>query len=119
MSTMICKPVFRKSSSLSPSATKRKGVRERRLLTQGECSYQNIVLIDIDAGAEVELHPYPTSETIYVLQGEIEILLPESTECIESGDLYHFPPGATHGLRCLKGPGQFLIIFAPPRGTVS
>ena len=72
---MTCTMVVRRSGELVPAPTKREGVRERRLLSREECGYQNMVLIDMDEGAEIELHPYPTSESFFVLGGKLELLL--------------------------------------------
>jgi quercetin dioxygenase-like cupin family protein len=50
-----------------------------------------------------------------VLAGMFEVTLADCVKKLEAGDFYYFPPNSSHGLRCAKGPGQFLIIFAPPR----
>jgi quercetin dioxygenase-like cupin family protein len=106
--------ILRKSSLLAPQPTRRRGIKERRLLTPEDSPYQNVALIDAEHGAEVEIHPIATSESIFVLRGAFEVVLPDSTQPIRAGDIFYFPPKTIHGLRCADGPGQFLVIFAPP-----
>ena len=117
--TLSCKTVVKRSAEEIPSQTRRAGIRERVLLSREDCPHQNIVLIDIDQGAEVELHPFPTSESYFVLEGTIEIFFPGSAEVLRKGDLCHLPPKEVHGLRSRDGPAQVLLIFAPPFGRES
>jgi len=70
--------------------------------------------MDVEHGAEVEIHQIATSESIFVLGGTFEIILSGSTQRIGAGDICYFPPKTFHGLRCADGPGQLLVIFAPP-----
>jgi quercetin dioxygenase-like cupin family protein len=107
-----------RGASLKPSPTRRRGVRERRLLTYEHSSHQNLILIDMEPGAEVELHEVKTSESILVLQGTFEVILPTATETLEPGDLCYFPPRTSHAMRCTGGPGQFLVVFAPSRYAI-
>jgi quercetin dioxygenase-like cupin family protein len=106
--------ILRKSSLLKSQPTRRRGIKERRLLAPEDSPYQNVAIIDTEPGAEVEIHPISTSESIFVLRGTFEVVLPDSTQTIRAGDIYYFPPKTLHGLRCTDGPGQFLVIFAPP-----
>jgi quercetin dioxygenase-like cupin family protein len=108
-------PLIVKSASLKPSPTRRQGLQERRLLTFKNSPYQNLVLIEMEDGAEVELHRVETSESMFVLQGAFEVIFPNESQTLEAGDLCYFPPKTWHGLRCTGGPGQFLIVFAPSR----
>jgi len=111
------KPVVRKSSQLTPQPTRRQGIRERRLLFPKDSPQQNIVLIDADEGAKVEIHEITTSESIYVLMGSFEVTFEESgSKHLGPGDLCHFRAGTSHGLCCIQGPGQFLAVFAPGGG---
>ena len=93
--------------------TRRAGVREKGLLNAEQSPYQNLVLVQMDRGAEVEPHGIRNSESIFVMEGRFEFSTPQATESLGPGDLCHFPPGTNHGLRCLEGPGRFLAIFAP------
>jgi quercetin dioxygenase-like cupin family protein len=79
-----------------------------------ECGLLNIILIDLQHGAEVELHPYPASETFFVLKGTIEMILDDTVRKLKKGDMYHLPKNLSHGLKCLRGPAQILVIFTPP-----
>lgn len=106
-------PLIRRSSRLEPTPTRRPGLRERRLLTPDDSAQQNAVLIDGDAGAEVELHPVPNSETFYVLRGALEVFTPDGRDTLGEGDLCHFEPGASHGVRILEPDTRFLVLFAP------
>jgi quercetin dioxygenase-like cupin family protein len=97
--------------------TRRTGLREIRLLTAAQSAQQNLVLLKADQGARVEPHRVENSESIFVIQGTFEVSSPRSTQVIGPGDLCYFPPGSSHGLRCLESPGQFLAVFAPAAGA--
>lgn len=94
--------------------TRRPGIREKRLLGVEQSRNQNLVLVETDARAEVEQHEVRTSESIFVIEGHYEVVTQNTVERLGPGDCCHFPPGSSHGLRCLEGPGRFLAIFAPP-----
>jgi quercetin dioxygenase-like cupin family protein len=111
------KPIIRRSSLQVPQPSKRKGINECRLLTLGDSKSQNIVLVETDPGAEVELHELRTSESIFVLKGTYELILPGTTEILKEADLVYFEPYTLHGLRCIQGTGRCLVIFAPPVDT--
>jgi quercetin dioxygenase-like cupin family protein len=106
--------ILRRGSRQTPKPTRRAGIKERRLLTERDSPYQNIAIMDVDHGAEVEIHRIVTSESIYVLGGKFEVILSDSRQKIGTGDICYFPPRTFHGLRCAEGPGQLLVIFAPP-----
>jgi quercetin dioxygenase-like cupin family protein len=111
-------PLIVRSTSLKPGPTRRRGLQERRLLTFKNSPYQNLVLIEMEEGAEVELHRVETSESLFVLQGAFEVIFPNGSQPLEVGDLCYFPPKTWHGLRCTRGAGQFLIVFAPSRYAI-
>ena len=52
---------IRRSAEMSPQQTRRAGLSERRLLGPELSQHQNVVLIDAEEGAEVELHRVPNS----------------------------------------------------------
>jgi quercetin dioxygenase-like cupin family protein len=108
-------PIVRKSSHLAQEETRRIGIKERKLLLPEDSPHQNIVLIDADEGAEVELHSIGNSESIIILKGRFEVILPNSIQTLEEGDLCYFHPKSAHGLHCTQGPGQFVAIFAPTK----
>lgn len=110
--------VIRCLGDLPATPTRRDGISEKRLLTVQDSSFQNIVHLDAEEGSEVEFHRVNTSESIFIMNGTFEILLNGAPRTVGSGCLIYFPPGNSHGLRCVKGPGKFLAIFAPPATTV-
>jgi hypothetical protein len=95
------KALVRRSSTLEPKPARRPGFRERRLVGPAESRDQHVILVDVDVGAEAEVHP-------------IEVMLNACTERVSAGDLCYFPAGSSHGLKCVEGPGQILLIWAPP-----
>jgi quercetin dioxygenase-like cupin family protein len=106
--------LVRSSSTLEPKPARRPGFRERRLVGPAQSRDQHVILVDVDVGAEAEVHPVSTSESLFVIKGLFEVALDACTERVASGDLCHFPAGTSHGLKCLAGPGQLLLIWAPP-----
>jgi quercetin dioxygenase-like cupin family protein len=119
MATVHCRTVVKRGADLPPKETRRPGIRERVFLSRDECPHQNIAVIDVDAGAEVELHPSPTSESFYVLEGEVEMLFPDGAQTLSPGDFCHLPTGVVHGLRSRQGSAKILLAFAPPIGSKS
>lgn len=110
-----CLVIRRGSVEKLPS--RRPGLVESRLLSQSQSQHQNIVEVVVDEGAVIEYHQVATSESIYVLEGDFELVLSANANYGDSlavGDLVHFRPGSYHGLRCVRGPGKLLVIFAPP-----
>jgi|GEM_PF-2021664 len=104
---------IRRSAAMSPQQTRRAGLSERRLLGPELSQHQNVVLIDAEEGAEVELHRVPNSESFFVIQGELLVSGPDFGESLGPGDFCHFSPGMSHAVSVVAGPAQFLIIFAP------
>jgi quercetin dioxygenase-like cupin family protein len=106
--------IVRRSLSLEATPARRSGFRERKLLTHADSGYQNVVLMDADIGATVEDHELAISESVFVLQGQLEVTSGERRETLGSGALCYFAPGSRHSMRCIEGPAQFLVLFAPP-----
>lgn len=75
--------------------------------------HQNVVLIDAEPGATVELHPVSNSESFFVLEGRLEIFGENFREQLGPGDFCHFSPDMTHGVKITEGPARFLVTFAP------
>ena len=61
-------------------------------MTHEHSEHQNIVLIDIDQGAEVEVHEVANSESLYILKGEYEVIFSDRVELLNPGDLVYFAP---------------------------
>ena len=100
---------------MTPQATRRAGLLERRLLGAEWSAHQNLVLIDAEEGAEVELHQVANSESFFVIRGALLVSGPGVEEALGPGDLCHFHPGMEHAVRIVSGPAQFLVVFAPGR----
>lgn len=94
---------------------RRPGFVERRLIGPNESVHQNLVLVETAAGAEVEQHPVRNSESLIILEGEYEPSVPGHPRLprLGPGSFVYFPPGMVHGLRCITGPGRYLVVFAP------
>jgi quercetin dioxygenase-like cupin family protein len=107
--------LIRLRSEASPKPSRRPGLAETILLGVEDCRTHNVVLVTVEAGSEVEVHEVSTHETLYVLSGAYELVLAEGNRNLGPGDLAYFEPGSAHGLACTSGPGQIVIIFAPPR----
>jgi len=111
--------IIRRSAEMVFTQTRRKGINEKKLLLPEESQYQNVVLVEAQQGAEVELHKIINSESIFVLKGSFEVLFSKSSENtkLESGDICYFNPETLHGLRCIDGPGELLVIFSPEKNN--
>ncbi len=110
-------PTISRSAQMAPQATRRPGLLERRLLGPERSAHQNLVLIDAEEGAEVELHQVANSESFFVIRGELLVSGPGFEEALGPGDLCHFHPGMKHAVRVVSGPAQFLVVFAPGRSA--
>ena len=115
MSEAQDRPVVLRSAAMDVIPTRRAGIGERRLLGPELSEQQNLVLIDAEQGAEVELHEVPNSESFFVLEGELLVSGPEWEEVLKPGDLCYFQPGMEHAVRVTRGPARFLVVFAPSR----
>lgn len=119
MSQTDGRPLIRRFRAVDWTPSRREGIREKRLLCPEDSPHQNLVLVEADDGAEVELHPFEKSESFVVLAGLLEIRAEGFAERIGPGDVCHFPPGAVHGLRVVLGPARFLAVFAPARDSTA
>lgn len=106
-------PVIVRSAGMIPTATRRPGISERRLLGPADNPDQNWVLIDAEQGARVEEHVVQNSESFFVLMGTLQVFGPGFDEPLRDGDLCAFPAGAAHGVLVVSGPARFLVVFAP------
>ncbi len=107
-------PIIVRGGPLEP--TRRPGIRQRRLVGPDDSPHQNLVLVEADAGARVELHPVPNSESFFVLDGELVVFGDGYRERIGAGETCHFPPGHAHGVEVGEAGARFLVVFAPARG---
>jgi len=113
MSEAEARPVIRRSGAMAVRPTRRAGLGERRLVGPDLSAHQNLVLIDAEEGAEVELHEVPNSESFFVLEGELLVSGRGWQESLGPGDLCYFPPGMEHAVGVVRGPARFLVVFAP------
>ena len=114
MTQVPCRTVIKSAGGLEPKATKRSGVTERVLLSREECPHQNVAIIDLAEHAVVEIHPSPTSESFYVLEGTVAMVFPDGERILATGDFCHMPGGVQHGVRAEGGAARMMVIFAPP-----
>lgn len=99
---------------------RRPGFAERRLVGPAQSAQQNLVLIEAVSGSEVEMHQVGNSESLLFFEGSFEVTVPgQEGMRLGAGDMVYFPPGISHGLRCVAGPGRYLIVFAPASGSGS
>ncbi len=110
--------IVRRIAEAELQPTRRAGIMERRLLVGGEHSMQNVVFIEAQLGAQVELHQVETGESIFVVEGELELILGSASERLGAGDLAFCELGSTHGMRVIRGPAKYLLVFAPPVNAV-
>lgn len=110
---MINAIIKRESQGRYQSAS-RPGLSALPLITKAETDSQNLVLMQMAEGAEVELHKVKTHESLFVLEGRFTLVLPEGDQPLKQGDVAYFPDQSEHGLKCETGPGKFLLVFAPP-----
>ncbi len=87
-------------------------MRFRKLLSEEESGQQNWILSEAEEGAFVEDHPVARSEAFYVLEGEIDVFGPGWRELVRKGDFIYFAAGASHGMRVIRGPARYLVVFA-------
>ncbi len=111
--------IVKQLGHVPPTPTRRAGFTERRLLTGADSPYQNVILVDAVAGAEVELHPVPNSESIFMVSGRAEVFDGSTRSVLGPNDFVHFPPGAAHGMKIVEGPARYLVIFAPARNSMA
>jgi quercetin dioxygenase-like cupin family protein len=106
--------------AIPTSPGRRPGFAERRLVGPAQSSQQNLVLIEAESGSEVEMHRVGNSECLLFFEGSFEVTVPGQEQLrLEAGDMVYFPPGMSHGLRCVAGPGRYLIVFAPAAAGAS
>jgi len=109
-------PIVTRAGDGAFAATRRTGIRQRSLVGPGDSPHQNLVMIEADAGAEVELHSVENSESFVILEGALEIFGDDYRERLSAGDTCTFPPGHAHGVKIGDEPARYLVVFAPARG---
>jgi len=93
--------------------------RSNRVVTiLAETEQLSVLTIEFDATFEVPPHSHDDYvDSFYVLDGEVEFTLGDSTLQAGPGTLVAAPPGVVHGFRT-RGPGRarILNLHAPDRG---
>lgn len=97
------------------------GMREYLLTPTGERRVQAI-LSDVEpgGGSGEEAYGLPADvEFVFVLSGELEVIVEGEPVTLGAGDAYTFPAGAAHSFRAADGPAQVLWVVSPalPDGT--
>ena len=113
---MSGRPVIRRGADAKFAPSRRPGIRQWPMVGPDASPDQNLVLVEADAGADVELHPVPNSESFHVLAGELEVFGEGYRERLTAGDTCLFPAGHAHGVKVGGEPARFLVVFAPARG---
>ncbi|MDP8239216.1 MAG: cupin domain-containing protein [Candidatus Hatepunaea meridiana] len=101
-----------KFEELKFSPTKREGVTAAKMIRSADSSSQNIVIVELDANASIEDRETSRSESIYILQGAVDVIYEGKKELLLSGDLVYFPAGSSHELIPRRSPCKLLLIFS-------
>ena len=101
-----------KAEALQFSPTQREGVTAAKIIDADDSVTQNLAVVEIEAEARVEDHEISGSESIYVLQGAIEVKFDDTVELLLPGDLVYFPAGSSHSLEPKRTPCRLLLIFS-------
>ncbi len=67
-----------------------------------------------ETGAVGKLHNHPHTQITYIVSGEFEFTIGDTTKVVTQGDTLLKENGVTHGCTCLKS-GVLLDIFTPMR----
>jgi uncharacterized cupin superfamily protein len=90
-------------------------MREYLLTPTGERRVQAI-LSDVEpgGGSGEEAYGLPADvEFVFVLHGELEVIVEGEPVTLGAGDAYTFPAGAAHSFRAAGGPAQVLWVVSP------
>lgn len=101
-----------RGDSLGETPSRHDGFANAVMLDHQTSLLQNVVRVRATEGSCVPDHVVEVSETLVVLSGEYEVFSGDAVDVLGEGDLVHFPPGASHGFRCLSA-GTYLAVFAP------
>jgi quercetin dioxygenase-like cupin family protein len=110
---MAAKIHFAHIEHTSWQPTSRTGVRAKALLPPSSGAGHNLILVEYEAGAVVEMHTTHTPESIFVLDGQVVFNTPQGEITLGPDDAVHFDPGTEHGMQAIGGPAKCLVIFTP------
>jgi len=58
----------------------------------------SLTLFAFDAGESIDTHSAPVEAVVYVIEGEVDIVISEKTYALKEGELIHMPKGEPHAL---------------------
>ena len=106
-------PLIRRAQEIPVVPTRRSGIKQQPFLGPADSAHQNILLIQAEQDAEVEVHHVANSESFFLLEGRLRVFGPGFDQRLGPGDVCYFPEETAHGVTCIEGPCRFLVIFAP------
>jgi quercetin dioxygenase-like cupin family protein len=110
---MAAKIYFAHIEHTSWQPTSRPGIRAKALLPKTSGAGHNLILVEYETGAVVDVHTTHAPESIFVLEGEVMIKTPQGEITLGPDDAVHFDPGTEHGMQALGGPAKCLVMFTP------
>jgi quercetin dioxygenase-like cupin family protein len=87
------------------------GVRAYALFGEGAM----LNLVDLEPGAEVELHSHPHEQLGIVFSGEVTMTIDGEDHLLGPDDAYAIPGGVVHGARAGADGCRVLDVFRPIR----
>lgn len=84
----------------------------RKVLAQNK----NLMMVEVyfEAGTVAPVHSHPHEQCTYVIEGEFEFTIGETTRIVVAGDSMYKQPHIPHGAKCLQA-GRLLDVFTPRR----
>jgi len=73
----------------------------------------------LQSGADIPLHSHPHDQMGMVFRGALELRVKDQRKQVLAGEIYHIPPHAEHGGKCLESPTEVLEVFSPAREDLS
>lgn len=102
-----------RASEMDWAPTRRAGIRQKALFGPDQPTHQNLILVDYDPDADVELHAIGVPESIFVVSGSVRIIGPEGEDDLVAEDAVYFDPGSSHGLKAGPEGARCLVVFSP------
>ena len=93
--------------------SRRPGIRQQPMLSPESGAAQNLVLVEYEEGAAVEMHETHVPETIFVISGQLVLDLPGGPVGLGPQEAVYFEPGTSHGMHVEAGPCRCLLVFSP------
>ena len=78
---------------------------------------ENLMLsfLEMDAGAEVQLHSHPHEQGGILLKGRLQLTIGDETRVVEPGAMFLIPPNIPHRAVAVDGPATVMDVFSPVR----